>query len=391
MESSTDTDTFFASLPRLASGEETFETVRYQPAPDDWRLVVTDLVGSTQAVAAGRHKTVNFVAASAIAALKNLCAPIALPFLFGGDGSVVMVPPRHAAAAAKVLARIRGFARREFGLDLRVGMATVAAIRAHGGEVLVGRYEPSPGNSFGVFLGGGVALLEAAVRGRRAPALGAEAVIDEGLDDGLPPDLNGLSCRWDSLRSQRGRMVTLIIQGAREPRAVHAEVLRLASGAGDPRPVRLDTLRTRWPPVGFMLEARAVRGSRPLWVAVLEVLKQTLIARLLFLLDRPVGGFDPQKYRAEITTNTDFCKHDDTVSFVLDCPTDGIAAIRTYLETQHAAGAFRFGMHVSETALMTCLVASATQNQHVHFVDGGDGGYTAAAKGLKAQAAAASA
>ena len=89
---------FFASLPRLSSAGDTFDTGRYRAAPDDWELVVTDIVGSTDAVAQGKHKTINFVAAMAIAALKNLCAPTALPFLFGGDGSVVMVPPQFAAA-----------------------------------------------------------------------------------------------------------------------------------------------------------------------------------------------------------------------------------------------------------------------------------------------------
>ena len=48
-------------------------------------------------------------------------------------------------------------------------------------------------------------------------------------------------------------------------------------------------------------------------------------------------------------------------------------------------------MNVSETALMTCIVTSPTQNLHVHFVDGGDGGYTSAAKTMKAQASAAAA
>ena len=49
----------------------------------------------------------------------------------------------------------------------------------------------------------------------------------------------------------------------------------------------------------------------------------------------------------------------------------------------------RYGMHVSQTALMTCLVTSPTESLHVHFVDGGDGGYTSAATIMKAQARAA--
>ncbi len=104
------------------------------------------------------------------------------------------------------------------------------------------------------------------------------------------------------------------------------------------------------------------------------------------MVGRPVGGFDPAHYIQEISSNTDFCKHDDTVSFVIDCPQDCIASIRSYLDQQMAERQLRYGMHVSETALMTCLVTAAAGGLHVHFVDGGDGGYTAAARAMKAQA-----
>ena len=65
-------------------------------------------------------------------------------------------------------------------------------------------------------------------------------------------------------------------------------------------------------------------------------------------------------------------------------PLDAVATIKSYLDGQMAAGVLRYGMNVSETALMTCLVTSPTGGLHVHFVDGGDGGYTSAAKAMKA-------
>ena len=379
-------DAFFAELPLLGKAADTFDSAKYHAAPGDWVLVVTDIVDSTVAIANGQHKTVNFVAAMAIGALKNLCAPLPVPFLFGGDGSVVMVPPRHAVAARLALARVRGFAQREFGLVLRIGLAPVSTLRQFGSDVLVGRFEPTPGNSFGVFLGGGVAMLETAVRGRGDPALVALVAIPMQVDDGAPVDLAGLSCRWNPLQSGRGRMVTLILQGAADPGAIHAHVMQLAGQGADAQPVRLDTLRMGWPTKGFMLEARVARGSGPLWKSMLKVLLETLIARLFFLVRRPLGGFNPDQYLDEVTTNTDFCKHDDTVSFVIDCPLDGIARIRSYLDLQMAAGTMRYGMNVSETALMTCVVTSPSQSLHVHFVDGGDGGYTSAAKTMKALA-----
>ena len=382
---------FFAGLPVLQKAGDTFDASQYRSAPDDWELVVTDIVDSTVAIANGQHKTVNFVAAMAIAALKNLCAPTALPFLFGGDGSVVMVPPERAQAARLALARVRGFAQREFGMQLRVGLCPVAVLRQFGSEVLVGRFEPTPGNSFGVFLGGGVAMLETAVRGRGDATLIALVAIAPEVDDGEPVDLAGLSCRWNPLQSGRGKMVTLIISGAANPGAVHAAVMRLAGQGADAQPVRLDTLSTSWPPKGFLLEAQATRRGGLLWVAVLRVLLETLVARIILAVGRPVGGFEPDKYLQEVTTNTDFCKHDETISFVIDCPLAAVAAIKAYLDQQSASGVLRYGMNVSETALMTCLVTSPAGGLHVHFVDGGDGGYTSAAKTMKAVAAAAAA
>ena len=46
---------FFAGLPPLASQQATFDDAAYRSAPDDWALAVTDIVGSTRAIAAGRH------------------------------------------------------------------------------------------------------------------------------------------------------------------------------------------------------------------------------------------------------------------------------------------------------------------------------------------------
>ena len=378
---------FFARLPRLETANDTFDATRYHPAPDDWALVVTDIVDSTVAIGNGRHKTVNFVAAMAIAALKNLCAPDAIPFLFGGDGAVVMVPPRHASSARRELARVRGLAAREFGLELRTALVSVAALRRMGSDVQVGRYEPSLGNSFGLFLGGGVGQLETAARGRGDPELIAAAAIPESLDDGAPTDLSGLSCRWDELLSRRGKMLTLIVQGAPDPGAIYTTVMRLAGEAGNPRPVRLDTLSTRWPPKGFMLEARARRRGGSLAASQLRVLWDTFLAWVVFARGRPIRGFDPQRYRREVVANTDFCKYDETLCFVIDCPLEAIEPIQAYVSQCASEQMIRYGMDVSDTALMTCLVTSTANSLHVHFIDGGGGGYTNAAKALKAAAA----
>jgi hypothetical protein len=378
---------FFASLPLLAAARDTFDPSRYRRAPDDWQLAVTDIVDSTGAIARGQHKTVNFVAATAIAALRNLCAPTRIPFLFGGDGAVVMVPPEYAAKARIELARVRGMAARDFQMTLRAGMVAVKELRRFGKEVWVGRYEPTPGNSFGVFFGGGIGLLEASIRGRGNEKLAALAAVPADLDDGAPVDLEGLSCRWDTLHSARGAMLTLILQGATDLSDVYAHVVALAGPDSATRPVRQDTLKARWPPAGFMLEARARRRGGSLIAWAVRVLLETLLARLVLARAKPIGRFDPQRYRSEVVTNTDFCKHDETVCLVIDCPLDAVEAIKRYLDEVATSRGIRHGIHVSQTALMTCLVMAPEDSLHVHFVDGGAGGYTSASRSMKGAAA----
>ncbi len=377
-------DRFFADLPMVAVETEALDAAIYQPAPDDWLLIATDVKNSTEAVASGQHKTVNFVAASSIAAIKNACAPTPLPFLFGGDGATIMVPGGFGDQARLILARLRGLIQRQFGLDLVVGCLRVADIRAAGHDVCVGRYEPSPGNHFGVFTGGGVSLLEKSIKGRGDVGLQRLSEIPIGLDDGGDVDLSGLSCRWDQLKSARGKMLSVIVLGDDAAlQQTYADIQQLAANGGDPHPVTAENLRLKWPPPGYRLEARARHKGGPLWLTTARLLVETLVAHVVITNGFKVGKFDANRYKSEIITNTDFCRYDDGLFFVIDCATVAIPKIAAYLEAKKDSGTIRFGLHASETALMTCFVTSTDESLHVHFVDGANGGYTRAAELLK--------
>ena len=58
--------------------------------------------------------------------------------------------------------------------------------------------------------------------------------------------------------------------------------------------------------------------------------------------------------------------------------------LQQFLEAENKLGNLAFGMHKSREALVTCIVRSFNGN-HMHFVDGSDGGYALAARGLKKQ------
>jgi hypothetical protein len=113
---------------------------------------------------------------------------------------------------------------------------------------------------------------------------------------------------------------------------------------------------------------------------------ETLAAWVVVRYRLKLGAFDASRYMREVEECAiDFARAGDTLCLVFDCPADRIDAITARLEAGARAGELRYGMHVSDHAVMTCLVTS-TSGSHVHFVDGGDGGYTRAATAMKARA-----
>jgi hypothetical protein len=69
---------------------------------------------------------------------------------------------------------------------------------------------------------------------------------------------------------------------------------------------------------------------------------------------------------------------------VIDCTADLAEALDRRLAA--ASNIAYYGLHRQEAAIMTCFTPSAVRVDHVHFIDGAQGGYTASATALKAAA-----
>jgi hypothetical protein len=194
--------TFYAGLAPFRDFAEVADPRHYVPAPGDWLLVIADIKGSTEAARAGRYKDVNLVGAACITATLNVTRGLDLPYVFGGDGATILIPPAARAAVVRALTGTRRLAARDFGLELRVGLVPLTALAQEGRRVLVAKYELSPGNHLAMFAGGGVAHADRLVK----EGAGFSLADDDAVG---APDLEGLSCRWEPCRSLRGRMLTL--------------------------------------------------------------------------------------------------------------------------------------------------------------------------------------
>ncbi|MFO1315106.1 MAG: DUF3095 domain-containing protein [Burkholderiales bacterium] len=377
---------FYTALPPFASFGEVVRDAHYRALPDDWWIGVTDVVGSTAAIGAGRYKAVNMAGASAVSAVMNALDGAAFPFVFGGDGATFAVWPDANAAVAAALARTARWVADDLGLELRAALAPLRAIRDAGHEVSVARFQASPDACYAMFAGGGVAWATAEMKAGRFAVPAAAP--------GARPDLSGLSCRWSPMHAANGAIVSLLVQ----PRAgvaltavepVISRVLqRVAALAREGDPVPGEGPGFEWPPAGLDLEARASRrAGAPLWRERAKLWIATLIAWTLDRTRWKLGSFDPTVYRHATARNADWRKFDDGLRLTIDCDPATLAAIEGDLRAGADAGLIDYGLHAQASALMTCIVPSVVRNDHIHFVDGADGGYARAAESLKARIA----
>lgn len=376
----------YDAIPPFAAFARVTDPSVYRPLPADWWIGVTDVVGSTELADAGGYKAVNFAGAAAIAAMTNALEHGAFPFVFGGDGCAFAVPGVAVPLARHVLAATGTWASEALALDLRTGLVPVADLRAAGRDARVGRFRASTDVTYATMTGGGVAWADAQVKAGRYRVAPAPA--------GSRPDLAGLSCRWTPVPARRGRTVSLLLAaaGAASDAAFdHTVQDVLAVVAADGRsghPVPEAGPGFAWPPAGLELEARAGGGAAGLSRRRWSLRLVTLLAWAVDRSGRRLGGFDPLRYRRVTVRNTDFRKFDDGLGLTVDCRAEEVRRLRAILERARSAGTVHYGLHEQDAALMTCVVPSVLSDDHVHFLDGGDGGYARAAAQLKAMAAA---
>ncbi len=381
---------FYAGLESFDDFAAVSDLTRYAPAPDDWLVVIADIKGSTKAIGEGRYKDVNMVGAACITAVLNVTRGHEIPYVFGGDGATMVIPAETLPRVRQALLKTRSLAQAGFGLSLRIGAAPVSRVRGAEIDVLVAKFRLSPGNYIAMFAGGGVGLVDKLIK--EDDGTQGYLMVEDSPDE--MPDLEGLSCRWEPLAAQRGVMLSLLVQALADKREEAAGTYRrviagLTEALGfDPqknRPVKASNMRFRWPPRGLKAEAKATHGGQGYMRRLLFLYWQSFLQWLLEVFDLQGGGYDAPVYRGELRENSDYRRFDDTLRMVLDCAPDEVAAIEAALAGFREQGLIAYGTHQADSALMTCLIFSLVESEHVHFIDGADGGFTMAARQLKEQ------
>jgi len=370
---------FFKEAPLLVDFENTTRWEALVPVPNDWNVVITDVKNSTPAIQAGKYKTVNTVGASSIMAAINAADVDSLGYVFGGDGATLLVPPHCLTQVLDALISTRDIARKEFGLDLRVGAVKVQELTSKGFELRCARFQVAEGVVQTVLSGSGLFEAERWIK-RADPA--NPYVLTKAPD--VVADFTGLECRWSPVKSLHGEVVSLLVLAVNAPEKaadIYERVVRKVDSIySGPKVLSTENFRLshRWQT--YRDEAK-LRSARP-WLYQLTTFLFTQLAHAAWEWGKHAFG---KKYKKELIGRTDRKKFDGVLRMTLDGDYRQRRDLTASLEQARLAGDLVYGIYVSPAAIVTCLIFDRSTGGHFHFLDGSDGGYTRAAVQLKEQ------
>ncbi len=372
---------FFQNLRSFSDFEEVTEDRHYTPVPQDWCVVISDVTDSTGKIAQHQYRDVNTVGAATIVAVTNALDGLEIPYAFGGDGATLLVPGSYRDRVSKNLNSLRDIALRRFDLQLRIAIVDVSDLPGGEATIEVAKFELIAGKAVALFRGGGLALAEKIVKQDGAkydiPQMPADAV-----------DLSGLSCRWHEIPNKHGFILSLLVKARSDnAKQVYVELIAKLTSIfkgvlSDANPVNPSLMTYRSVGQSNRHEKRLEQGFFA-WIKTrFEIVAAAIIFKLKLI---PQWMFHSKAYLQAIRSHSDYRKFDDMFRMILDCSPEQVMELSEFLDAAHQRGDLWYGIHQSQTSLMTCYVQGLGDGEHIHFIDGGDGGYTMASKQLKAQ------
>lgn len=376
------TDQFYNDLPahRMALADLLVKASLFHPVPADWHVIITDIKGSTQAVQSGLHETVNLIATGSIVTVLNLAfrAGITVPFFFGGDGATFIVPPSIVDQAMQGLLLYQLNTSENFNLELRVGVVAVQEIYQEGHELNISKFGLSDAFSIPVILGKGLSFAEQLIKAE-------DYLFTSELAPAAELDLSGMQCRWDKIDppEHSQEIVTLLIMavGLVSPALVFSKVIRHIDEIYGPpqkrQPISVAKLKLKSSFDRLSVEMRARIGK----IRFFELLKSWLINLYGYIYFQTQSGKD---YLNRLVEMSDTLVMDGRINTVISGNQAQRFQLLKVLDELEQAGEVLYGMHVSGDSVMSCYVRDL-KDGHIHFVDGAEGGYTQAARQLKAK------
>lgn len=377
------TEGFYSDLPLRKQNLSKLiaDPAMFSNLPEDWYILVADIKNSTKAIQDGFHQEVNLIATGSVIAILNISAEagINVPFFFGGDGAVILVPSTLLKEGISALNKHRINTFRSFGFKLKIGHLSVKEVYNSNIELKIAKARISKIFNIPVVLGDGLQFAESLVKED------SDSEIENLPVDEIPLNLDGMECKWNRIKppEDNQEVISLIVAGNAKSTVTQtfSEVLkaidRIYGSPNRRKPISVKRLQlnSSWKQINS--EMRTKLGHFNDLYFVKNWLK-TIFGR--FYLSKTKIG---KNYLEKLVQLTDTLTIDGRINTVITGTPQQRKDLTEFLDQMEKSGKIKYGLHVSRASVMSCYVKDMATDDHIHFVDGADGGYTKAAVHLK--------
>ncbi len=267
-----------------------------------------------------------------------------------------------------------------FGLELRVGHLLVADIYQKQHQLIIAKVKMGKKFSTPIVLGAGLRYAEQVLKEDESVPYVSE-VKTAALD------LDGMECRWDRVKPPKDlfEVVCLlaVVRNDEHQSVFYKKVLdkidEIYGQQQTRNPISIGRLKLQTTLGRMNIEMRAKLGKFSLWYLI-ENWMITLFGKIYFRYDQ-AGKY----YLKRLVELSDTLTIDGKISTVISGTVQQRELLVASLNEMEQAGEIIFGWHTNKESVISCYVRDRL-DQHIHFVDGSEGGYTQAAGMLKKKA-----
>lgn len=375
---------FYKDLPEIDRFQDMTNMGIFRALPDDWYVVVTDVRNSKIAIEEGKYKEVNTIGAACITSVVNELDPMEIPYVFGGDGASICVPPSAFDKVKSVLVGTQNMAKLAFNLELRAGIIPVEDIRARGKDVLVARFKVNENYTQALFAGGGLVAADSIVKSEEGAKYRFVSASQK-----IEADFTGLECRWKKISHEKKQVSSLLIEATKGDQvrnmSLYGELIdKISEIIPADHPITEPALKFSFNPTWLSNEVKTRTFMKSFGKKIgyfIDLYFRNIIGVVMTKFNIEYSGFNWGNYKSQFIANSDYRKFDDMLRVVISNTEEEREALLRYLEEKEEKGALRYGIHTSEAAIVTCMVKKYN-GLHFHFIDGDDGGYAMAAKDM---------
>ncbi len=374
---------FYANLPKhymplreLLKDESLFNGV-----PNDWHVVITDIENSSKAVRDGHHNDINLAATGSIITvlneIKTMNTDIKAPYFFGGDGATFIVPNAIAAQVVSALNTYSVHIEKTLNLKLRVGSVILEDIYSNNVTLRIAKLRQNKYLTTPVVLGNGLKFAEEKIKNSFKPS-------DIHKESSKPLNLEGMECRWDEIKPNASdKKVICLLVGCKDEtkqaetfNSVMAEINYIFGNLDERRPITAIKLKLN----------TSIDKIRKEMIAKIGKFDGRYLLRnwLITVFGKYYFRFfnEGKRYLYKVTQLSDTIMLDGSINTIISGNDKQINKFQIFLDAMESENRIVYGMHVTHASIMSCHVQNRQKN-HIHFVDGTEGGYTTAAMAYK--------